>query len=147
MAFLGDEVQPEAVRLIFGLDSEELSDSVILQRAVRVDTTTKSKIPTFQQIIDDQLTDPDTYAQFQDYVAYTAALYLIPTLTLQIEKSFRTDSGTEGDRFDLELDDLRADIESYLSDLLDTLAPDTETSSGITLMTSSPPDFDVVTGQ
>lgn len=149
MAFLGTIGTADAVRAVLGLESDELTDATILSRATRVDTATKQNIPGYQTIIDAELTDPDSYAALVDYVVYTAALYLVPTLPIVLEQTVKDDSGAEGRRFNLNekaLDNLADEISGYLADLQTELNPDTPAIQVPVLMGRSVPSYDPVTG-
>lgn len=149
MAFLGSLCTADDVRQVFGLEDDELLDSTILSRATRVDIAVKQEIPDYQTIIDNQGTDSEAYAKLVDYVIYTSADKVLPTLSVTLEQSTRDDSGAEGSRYDEigeYLKHLQADIKGYLqtlkSDLLQTTTKPTPT-----LMGRSTPATDIVTGQ
>jgi len=149
MAFLGSVCSADDVRQVFGLEDDELSDTVILSRATRVDIAVKQEIPEYQTIIDDQVTSPETYAKFVDYVIYKSADKVLPAIALTLEQSTRDDSGAEGSRYsDLKeyLKALQQDISGYLETLRADLTQQT-TRATPTIMGRSTPAVDIVTGQ
>jgi len=149
MALLGSICTADDVRFVFGLESDELMDSTILSRATRVDIAIKREIPEYQTIIDNQGTDSEAYNKLVDYVIYTSADKVLPSLALTLENSVRDDSGAEGSRYDdisEYLKNAKTDIQSYLGELRSDLNGTTTTAT-LTIMGRSVPATDIVTGQ
>ena len=149
MAFLGSLCTADDVRHVFGLEDDELLDATILSRSVRVDIAVKQEIPDYQTIIDGQATDADTYAKFVDFVIYTAADKVLPSVALTLENRTNDDSGAEGARYaDIAeyLENLKTDIRAYLGSLKSELVAGRQQTS-MTIMGRSTPATDIVTGQ
>lgn len=149
MPVLGTEVGYDKVRSLFGLGPDELEDSTIESRAVRVDIALKRNVPDYATIIANKLTDTDAYELLVDYVAHAAALFLVPSIKLFLEQKTRDDSGAEGSRFNLtdeSLNRMVQDWQAHLSDLTAELATETPAEVSYSTMSVATPTFDVVTG-